>query len=629
MGKPLRNGSLLCEPLEPRELLFGVTLITHGFNSGIGDWVRTMANAISDARPTPASIYAVRAADDGGSGSINVTLLPGLTGPTPSAADNPDPEIVLLLDWSQVAGTLPFGGHTRATGEVAAAVAGRFADPSFLPTLLGHPLAELPIHLIGHSRGGSLVNALARELGTRGIWVDQLTTLDPHPVDGLNGDFFDWGDAPMAVPENVIFADNYWRADADIFDFDGEVVPGAHDLRLTESVLDNGGYAGGHSDVHLWYHGTIPPYPASDGGASVGNNWYSPPHPARDATGFHYSRTIGGTRPQDGLWPAYGGTGPRAGVLGTGTQWPNIDRVALEQPASGTISIGEQISLSYWFADRDGGATITWFTDSDANPYNGHLQQLPNAAGVNGASPTRGLYQGSTAGLSPRTVRLFARVDDADGNSRSIYAPGSVTLTDAAPPVASDPQFVFTTSPPRVTVQFSRDVAASLAPTDLLVERLPSGTVFNPQSVSYDSTTNITAFVFSGLLPDGNYRATLPAGSVSSGGGVALASDVVFDFFVFAGDVNRDRVVNFDDLAVLAQHYNTAGKTFDQGDFNYDGLVNFDDLALLAQRYNTSLPPPVQESSRPPASAPALLQSPPAPLKKPLPKKSFGTRRIA
>ena len=42
----------------------------------------------------------------------------------------------------------------------------------------------------------------------------------------------------------------------------------------------------------------------------------------------------------------------------------------------------------------------------------------------------------------------------------------------------------------------------------------------------------------------------------------------------------------------LAQNYNTRGKTFAQGDFTGDGSVDFNDLVVLAQHYNTSLAAP-------------------------------------
>jgi hypothetical protein len=57
------------------------------------------------------------------------------------------------------------------------------------------------------------------------------------------------------------------------------------------------------------------------------------------------------------------------------------------------------------------------------------------------------------------------------------------------------------------------------------------------------------------------------------------------------GDANRDRAVDFQDLSLLAQSYNTSGgRTWSQGDFTGDGAVDFLDLAKLAQNYNTSLP---------------------------------------
>jgi hypothetical protein len=78
------------------------------------------------------------------------------------------------------------------------------------------------------------------------------------------------------------------------------------------------------------------------------------------------------------------------------------------------------------------------------------------------------------------------------------------------------------------------------------------------------------------------------------------------------GDVNGDGSVDFNDLVLLAQHYNTAATTA-QGDINGDGQVNFNDLVLLAQNYNTPAPaaPPAPTALAAPESAAVTLQSAP------------------
>ena len=83
----------------------------------------------------------------------------------------------------------------------------------------------------------------------------------------------------------------------------------------------------------------------------------------------------------------------------------------------------------------------------------------------------------------------------------------------------------------------------------------------------------------------------ISSGAVSSTGGQASNANADLNTFILAGDINRDRSVNFDDLLILAQNYGQSGRTYSQGNVDYsaDGVVGFDDLLVLAQRYGTSL----------------------------------------
>jgi hypothetical protein len=138
---------------------------------------------------------------------------------------------------------------------------------------------------------------------------------------------------------------------------------------------------------------------------------------------------------------------------------------------------------------------------------------------------------------------------------------------------------------------FSSDIATSTVVASDVTINGPESATFSPVSVSVAPSTTHATFAFNPILPDGDYTATLNASSVTDIAGNAVATETT-SFFILAGDANRDRTVDFQDLVILAQSYGASGKVFSQGNFDYsgDGLVEFQDLVILSQQYGKSLP---------------------------------------
>jgi hypothetical protein len=253
---------------------------------------------------------------------------------------------------------------------------------------------------------------------------------------------------------------------------------------------------------------------------------------------------------------------------------------------------------------------------------------------IEGSNATTGLNAGSSWKLIADNVNLGINVDPG----RSMFGPvvtfanttayrsyrvivksqrgvetsvqyGEMNLVgarDTVPPQASNG--LFDAAAPTVTVQFSEDVSDSISAGDLEVKNVATDAVIpaSAMSVTWNAATRIARWTFPGYpggLPDGNYHVSLSPTNIGDLAHNALAAPYGFDMYVLAGDANRDRQVDFNDLVALAQHYNTTGgMTLGDGDFNYDGNVDFDDLVLLAQRYNTGL-------IAPPLAAEAVLSS--------------------
>ncbi len=423
----IHHRRLLCESLEDRRLLNGVTLITHGFGDNADGWVKSMANAVVCEISTRFGCASTDVAEIKLTVNSDLTVTPTWDNQVNLSTSNCS-ETVVRLDWSAVA-SFTF----TSTVDIAATVAPCLYKPLSTFGLSGMttPLADGPIQLIGHSRGGSLVGELALDLGMRGLWVDQVTTLDPHP----------WSlatDASMTAWNNVVFWDNYWE-DSAIYPH-GQSINGTNNNYLSfpdgaypDTVpLNDDGY---HSDVHLWYHGTIDTSStASDGSYVVPSDWYADLQGPRNDIGYYFSRIDGGDRSSyaasDGLlWSDLGSRTPVACTAPSASAWDNVEISSVQQDVFLSQGTTLPVDLKY---EAIGDTQITVGFDTDTNPYNNSgitfqsSVPAPSSNGdafsyVNKTLPTNGLAPGDT-------YYVYAEITQA-GNTRYYYASGKVHVT--------------------------------------------------------------------------------------------------------------------------------------------------------------------------------------------------------
>jgi hypothetical protein len=129
---------------------------------------------------------------------------------------------------------------------------------------------------------------------------------------------------------------------------------------------------------------------------------------------------------------------------------------------------------------------------------------------------------------------------------------------------------------------------------------------------AYDNVTNSLHVRFdyrNGVLPNGNYVATLPAAAVTDLAGNAVFADSVTSFQVLAGDADHNGVIDFNDYAIIDFGFNTHLSGWNNGDFDGNGLIDFDDYAIIDFAFNEQtsarLPTPVAAKG-PQLAAPRL-----------------------
>jgi hypothetical protein len=420
-------------------MLNGATIITHGHMSNVTGWVDALANEIR-AR-VPASLttaeYTLSLFGDTPANITGHNLSQGAQDSSTTATTATSGETILKLDWSELAdaslGLIDPDESTRYIGEY---VANLFLG-GIVPGLLSGP-----IHLIGHSRGASVNTAIARVFAEHNIWIDQFTTLDPHPVDGLSGgDIADWDDTLIELWENVRFADNYYRDDGvnifELADVDGQAVPGAFEVHFQDNELEPG-YGIEHSDVHLWYHGTVDTTgPIDDGDVPEpvreDAGWYDAARGPRTGNGFYFSRIGGGVR--TGITAVgIANAGNRELVSGVGGQWPNLD-APIMFVGGPTVEQGDDIAINYRY-QAVSGATITFGYDVDQNPHNGAsvVLTIDKTATSGGAGFDNGSRESATVDtqlVSPGTYYLYARISDG-GRERYAYTRTQLIVRERA-----------------------------------------------------------------------------------------------------------------------------------------------------------------------------------------------------
>ena len=351
--------------------------------------------------------------------------------------------------------------------------------------------------------------------------------------------------------------------------------------------------------------------PGSDSGASSTDNVTNdntPTFTGTAATGVAVDLLIGGTVvastiASGGAWsitaPAQGD-----GVLVVSARTRDFNS-GLTGPSSGTLNVTIDTvapvvpTVPDLLASSDSGASSTDNITNDNTPtFSGNgedgsvveLLRPPGGPIFGSGTVTAGKYTITTTTLNNGTLVVAARATDLAGNASAVS--GSLTLTiDTIAPTVTSAGFQFETGH-ALAYAFSENVSASLQATDLALQNLTTGTTIPSGSQAVVPATGTYTFpgVGSGILPDGNYRATLVGAGVTDLAGNALSTNHLHDFFVFAGDANRDRSVDIGDFSILASRFNLPG-TFSQGDFNYTGMTEIGDFAILASKFNTSLSP--------------------------------------
>jgi hypothetical protein len=258
--------------------------------------------------------------------------------------------------------------------------------------------------------------------------------------------------------------------------------------------------------------------------------------------------------------------------------------------------------------DAAGNILVAW-TSLTADGVTQVLAQRVTAAGTR---------EGPTLTIAADTANSFARpsVLTSGSSMRLAWSGGNdgsdsgvwsrrYALAAASPLVATSVRFDRGSG--AIEFTFDRPIVSPLPASLLQLIDTTTGQPFVGDVAVSQPTDRSVRFNLPTNLPDGLYRATLPAGSVVDRDQVANTSDAAVGFRFLRGDMNDDGVVNNQDIAAFVTALTDPVAFASQfgyaptlvGDVNRDGTLNNQDLAPFIALLTGSSP----ASSRPALSA--------------------------
>ena len=426
----------------------GVTVIVHGFSSGTTGWVNDMAEAIRLQLGESVNIRTIAIKSNALATDAQVPVETELYSNSNalSMGSTGGGRLIVLVDWSDIDSSVaPVGLLSVGTARIAQLIESE---------LLAYPLVLAgPIHLIGHSRGGSVVMALAERLAKRGIWIDHQTTLDRHPV--WTTDYLE-----SVVSSNVVFADDYFSTDGWLGTRAPEGYPtygaakgdlsafvdGSAATLLFCNLLDPLGLTErAHTQVHNYYHGTISQSSSCVDKSEIHTDWYGVSgRPARDKTGFSFAlnptngQISKEPRPASGISDQFGllqGTAGRRNVPvdSSVVSWPNV---AARPLARYDYVAGDVVSIPYFYLRQQAGMDVVISLDDDTNPFNATkpecnrviatISRLASSVAQEATYP----WQTSAADIGSCYVKIEGKTYGAGAATRHDYWPAKVSIAN-------------------------------------------------------------------------------------------------------------------------------------------------------------------------------------------------------